>query len=42
MLKKEYKQTKKGKIIKLVKEIYLRNDIPCGLDSCTFCENNNS
>ncbi|KAM9954069.1 hypothetical protein ACTFIR_009193 [Dictyostelium discoideum] len=33
-----YKATKKGTIIKVVNEIYLRDDIPCGHDSCKECK----
>ena len=33
-----YKKTKRGKIRKLVKEIYLRDDISCGFYSCQVCE----
>ena len=35
--KQFYKKTKKGSIIKLVNEVYLRNDIHCGLADCGEC-----
>lgn len=31
----EYRENKKGNILKIVREQYLRNDIHCG---CSFCE----
>ncbi|PHJ20227.1 rnb family domain-containing protein, partial [Cystoisospora suis] len=31
------KATRRGKIRKIVREIYLRDDIPCGLRGCCFC-----
>ena len=34
------RKTRFNKIQKVVKEIYLRTDIPCGIDSCTRCPNN--
>ncbi|EGC33012.1 hypothetical protein DICPUDRAFT_155003 [Dictyostelium purpureum] len=33
-----YRVTKKGTVIKVVNEIYLRDDIPCGHDSCVECK----
>jgi exosome complex exonuclease DIS3/RRP44 len=35
--KQFYKKTKKGSIIKLVNEVYLRSDIHCGLIDCPEC-----
>ncbi|KAF2070189.1 hypothetical protein CYY_008494 [Polysphondylium violaceum] len=32
-----YRTTKRGNVIKVVNEIYLRDDIPCGHDKCTEC-----
>ena len=32
------KKTKKGSIIKIVREHYLRDDITCGTLSCTVCD----
>ncbi|XP_071174781.1 exosome complex exonuclease RRP44-like isoform X2 [Mytilus edulis] len=34
------KKTKKGSIIKIVREHYLRDDITCGCQSCTICDKN--
>lgn len=39
--KQFYKKTKKGSIIKLVNEVYLRNDIHCGLFNCLQCSTEN-
>ena len=36
-----FKKTKRGKIRKLVKEVYLRDDIPCGFE-CSFCDSLNA
>lgn len=33
-----YRKTKKGNIIKIVREHYLRDDVWCGLDGCGACE----
>ncbi|XP_037798557.1 exosome complex exonuclease RRP44-like, partial [Penaeus monodon] len=33
-----YKKTKRGNIIKVVREHYLRDDVWCGLDGCGMCE----
>ncbi|KAK7024218.1 exosome catalytic subunit dis3 [Halocaridina rubra] len=33
-----YRKTKKGNIIKIVREHYLRDDVWCGLDGCGMCE----
>lgn len=32
------KKTKTGKILKIVREHYLRDDITCGVDSCRECD----
>ncbi|KYQ92675.1 putative exoribonuclease [Tieghemostelium lacteum] len=32
-----YRTTKKGNVIKVVNEIYLRDDIPCGHEQCEIC-----
>ena len=32
MITTSYRSTRKGKVQRLVSEIYLRNDIPCGLE----------
>ena len=32
--------TGKGNVVKVVREHYLRDDLPCGLSSCTVCPNN--
>ncbi|KAI9489424.1 mitotic control protein dis3 [Zychaea mexicana] len=32
------KRTKKGNVVKVVKEHYLRDDIPCSSQACTICE----
>ena len=34
-----FKKTKRGKIRKIVREIYLRDDIPCGFSDCMQCSN---
>lgn len=31
------KKTRTGKVFKVVKEVYLRDDVPCGLESCSIC-----
>lgn len=33
-----YRKTKKGSIVKVVRECYLRDDIHCGRESCTQCK----
>ena len=38
MLKSFYKKTKRGRILKINQERYLRNDINCGLEKCPLCE----
>ncbi|MPC15533.1 Exosome complex exonuclease RRP44 [Portunus trituberculatus] len=37
-LKVFYRKTKKGNIIKVVREHYLRNDVWCGYEGCRECE----
>ena len=32
------RKTKKGNVVKIVKEHYLRDDIHCGLSNCLTCE----
>ena len=34
------KKTRRGKIIKVAREHYLRDDLPCGSAACTHCEDN--
>ncbi|GAM19631.1 hypothetical protein SAMD00019534_028060, partial [Acytostelium subglobosum LB1] len=36
--KEYYRATRRGKIIKVVREVYLRDDIACGHSMCTACE----
>ena len=33
------KKTRFNKIQKIVKEVYLRTDIPCGITECKSCHN---
>lgn len=33
------KRTRKGNVVKVVKEHYLRDDIPCSSATCTACSN---
>ncbi len=33
------KKTRKGNVVKVVKEHYLRDDLTCGLQNCTTCNN---
>ena len=40
-LKQFYRKTKKGSIIKLVNEVYLRGDVHCGLIGCAECTKEN-
>ncbi|XP_076065936.1 exosome complex exonuclease RRP44-like protein Dis3 [Oratosquilla oratoria] len=40
-LKIFYRKTKKGNIIKVVREHYLRDDVYCGLEGCGQCEGDN-
>ena len=35
------RKTKKGNVVKVVKEHYLRDDIYCGLEVCPVCQNDN-
>ena len=39
-LKTSIRKTKKGSILKVVREHYLRTDISCGVESCTTCPPN--
>ena len=39
-LKSSVRKTKKGSILKVVREHYLRNDIGCGVESCATCPPN--
>jgi len=39
-LKTSIKKTRKGAVLKLVRECYLRDDISCGVEKCTKCESN--
>jgi exosome complex exonuclease DIS3/RRP44 len=36
-LKTFVKKTRRGKILKVVREHYLRDDLSCGVESCTGC-----
>lgn len=38
LLSSSYRKTKKGSIIKTISEIYLREDIHCGKNSCQPCK----
>ncbi len=38
-LKTFIKKTRRGKIMKVVREHYLRDDLSCGIESCTECRN---
>ena len=38
MIKQVYRKTRRGKFQKIVKEVYLSKEIPCGLASCQTCE----
>lgn len=38
-LKSSTRKTRRGNVIKTVKEHYLRSDISCGLNSCSICKN---
>ncbi|CCA72877.1 probable DIS3 3`-5` exoribonuclease required for 3` end formation of 5.8S rRNA [Serendipita indica DSM 11827] len=35
--RKFFKKTAKGKVIKVLRERYLRDDIPCGINECPYC-----
>lgn len=35
--KKFLKKTKKGRVVKILRERYLRSDIPCGYEACSEC-----
>ena len=36
------KKTRRGKVVKVVREHYLRDDIFCGSKACTHCESHNT
>ena len=36
------KKTRRGKVVKIVREHYLRDDIWCGSKACTQCKNNDA
>lgn len=36
-LKTFVKKTRRGKILKVVREHYLRDDLGCGIESCSLC-----
>lgn len=36
--KTHFKVTRKGNVVKVVREIYIRDDIICGIDSCNLCK----
>jgi exosome complex exonuclease DIS3/RRP44 len=36
--RKFFKKTAKGKVIKVLRERYLRNDVSCGIQACRECE----
>lgn len=38
LLSSSYRKTKKGSIIKTISEVYLRDDIHCGKESCQPCK----
>ncbi|KAF7306440.1 Exosome complex exonuclease dis3 [Mycena indigotica] len=40
--RKFYKKTARGKVIKVLRERYLRDDIGCGIQGCGDCENSTS
>ncbi|KAJ7748468.1 hypothetical protein DFH07DRAFT_829791 [Mycena maculata] len=37
--RKFFKKTARGKVIKVLRERYLRDDVGCGIQNCTSCEN---
>lgn len=37
MLNITFRKTKRGRIQKITKEVYLRADIPCGYENCPYC-----
>ncbi|KPM08168.1 exosome complex exonuclease RRP44-like protein [Sarcoptes scabiei] len=37
LIQSAYRKTKKGSIIKSVREVYLRDDLHCGKESCPYC-----
>jgi hypothetical protein len=38
----KYRKLNNGKIVKQVDEQYIRQDLPCGLEKCPFCDKNQS
>ncbi|CAL1698566.1 unnamed protein product [Somion occarium] len=36
--RKFFKKTARGKVIKVIRERYLRNDVSCGIEHCGLCE----
>lgn len=36
------KKTRRGGVVKIVREHYLRDDIWCGAEECTQCDNDNA
>ena len=37
-----YRKLHNGKIVKSVDEQYIRQDVPCGVKQCPFCDKNQS
>jgi exosome complex exonuclease DIS3/RRP44 len=37
--RKFFKKTARGKVIKVLRERYLRDDVGCGIQNCTACDN---
>ena len=37
-----YKKTRRGGIVKVVRELYLRDSIPCGSRACSLCPGDDS
>ena len=35
-----YKKTRRGGVVKVVRELYLRDGIPCGSNACSECSSN--
>lgn len=33
----QYKRTRRGRVRRIVREAYLRDDIPCGFMECDYC-----
>lgn len=42
MLNIAFRKTKRGRIQKIIKEVYLRPDIPCGYEGCPYCTQSGS